>query len=162
MGYETVVPADWYLAAQRIEGVHLWVPAPAAAGTAVELLAKSIQIRPNSHHIWLAPSIWTSTWRKTLGKAMDFTMELPFDSKLWSRDSDYEKLTLAISFPILSRYPWKIKLSGLHQQVKDNLHRVQEPSLAHFGHCLRKLWVESFRDKNMPPGMACQMLSHER
>jgi hypothetical protein len=101
----------------------------------------------------------TSRWRKILTKTFDLVLTLPFDENLWPRESEFEKLTIAISFPLLARKPWRAKGSTLLEQFKAQVRELSGQGLLQYWSCLQKLWISARAFQAIPMGMACSMLS---
>jgi hypothetical protein len=152
-------PFQWLLDPHDRDGTFLWTPPPVIADVAVFQLAEAAHIRPWNTHIAVIPGLMTALWRKMLTKASDLVLTLPFDETLWPRETEFEKLTIAISFPLLARKPWRVKRSALLEQFQAQVRLLSGQGLPQYGSCLRKLWVSARAFQGMPTGLACSMLS---
>jgi hypothetical protein len=112
-------PEDWY-DAHKSEGCYLWSPPPTAADATIELMAKSIHKRNDSTHIMVVPRLMTARWRKLLGKARDVMITIPVGTPVWPA-SEHEPLILAISFPLISHRPWRLRGSRLTDSLSIDL-----------------------------------------
>jgi hypothetical protein len=101
--FPPLTPTDWFERGQGFEGgtmlpnsmwyphelpptCFLWMPAPAAAGHALDQLMMSRHKRTQHTRIFLCPRLFTSLWRHKLHKVADLVLELlapsPFGSVL--------------------------------------------------------------------------------
>ena len=152
-------PFQWLLEPHDTDGNFLWTPPPAIADVAVFQMAEAIHVRPWNTHVVILPGLMTSRWRKLLSKNSDLHLTLPFDEEFWPRDVEFEKLTLAIPFPLLARSPWRVKCTPLLQQFESEVRKLQGQSLAQYRRCLRELWISARAFQPMPTGLACSLLS---
>ena len=132
---------DWFVVPFTQDGTFVWCPPPAAADVAVELMAEAIHLRPWNTHIFICPVLMTGKWRKLAGKASDLSITLPFDDEFWPADCEYERLSLAISFPLLNRAPWRVKRTDFCLRQQDQMHRLQRCLFAQARNHLRKFWL---------------------
>jgi hypothetical protein len=163
MGGEECVrlnPQDWLLAPHDEDGTFLWTPPPAIADVAVYQMAEAIHLRPWNTHVFIVPNLMTARWRKMLGKASDLVVTLPFDPVVWPKESEYERLTFAISFPLLARDPWRVKRSPLFRDVETTLRGMSGTPFAQYGDRLREFWTSARALQSMPSGVARSLLSH--
>jgi hypothetical protein len=147
-------PSMWFTKPFHEDGVFVWTPAPAIADVAFELLAESHQIRPWNTHVFLAPSLMTSRWRKDLTKATDIRVTLPFCDVHWPKSSEHEPLTLAIAFPLLRRQPWRVKRASFLQQQGPALRQLPKSDFPLAWDRLRKLWLQVWEMEPVPSGLA--------
>ncbi|KAL7575063.1 hypothetical protein ACA910_000434 [Epithemia clementina (nom. ined.)] len=108
-----LTPEEWYTRYMDKDGMFLWCLPPCLEDVAIYLLAEAHHIRPWNTHLMLIPSIMAERWRKMLYKASDFVCTLPFAEDLWPMVSEYEPLTLAFTFPMLNRTPWRVRRSDV-------------------------------------------------
>jgi len=152
-------PDEWYTLPFDSDGAFVWAPPPAAADAAVFQCAEAVHVRPWNTHIFLVPTLMTNRWRRTLSKASDFMMTLPFDKDAWPRESEFEPLTLAIVFPLLAREPWRVKRTDIGSERTRPVLGLQWGSFAHVRDYLRKLWVQARALEPMPGSLARSLLS---
>jgi hypothetical protein len=151
-------PEQWYTKPLDEDGVFVWAPPPAIADAAVIQLAEAIHVRPWNTHLILIPTLMTSAWRKTLSKASDIRLTLPFDNVLWPKKLEHEKLTLAICFPLLARNPWRVKRSPVFDNFHLQMRSVQGEGIAQHRNLLRKFWLSARALQPMPSGLARSLL----
>jgi hypothetical protein len=157
--FSVLEPSQWLLDPHDQDGNFLWCPPPVIADVAVFQLAEAVHIRPWNTHIAVIPGLMTSRWRKMLAKTSDLVVTLPFDDNVWPRVTEFEKLTIAISFPLLARKPWRVKRSPLLEQFKTQVRGLSGQGLPQYRSCLRELWISARAFQAMPTGLACSMLS---
>jgi len=102
-----MTPFQWYCG-RGYPGSCVWAPPPGAADAALEQLAASIHKRPLGSHIVLLPRLWTSRWRRLLGKICDVVFTVPLGTLFWP-DTHYEPLIVGIYFPLLPFSPWQLR-----------------------------------------------------
>jgi hypothetical protein len=153
-------PKDWYTVPFDLDAVFVWTPPPVIADAAVIQLAEAIHVRPWNTHIVLIPTLMTSAWRKTLSKACDLRITLPFDEDLWPKEIEFEKLTLAFSFPLLARNPWRVKRSQVFEKYELQMHGMQGEGVAFQRDLLRQFWLSARALQSMPSGLARSLLPH--
>jgi hypothetical protein len=134
-------PAQWYSDPFVGDGNYLWVPPPCLADVALEQMAEAHQIRPWNTHAFLVPNLMTHRWRKSLTKACDLLVTLPFDDDIWPKKTQYESLTLAVAFPLLRRAPWRAKRSNFFVQQRTVLRGLSRGDFPRARDCLRELWL---------------------
>ena len=96
---------DWYKPITN-NIVYVWLPPPAVADVAVELMAQGIHKQPYSTHVFLCPRLMTARWMRLIMKATDATWRIPTGSPIWDI-SNHEPLVLSIYFPLRRNYPWR-------------------------------------------------------
>jgi hypothetical protein len=153
-------PDQWLLDPHDVDGNYLWTPPPVIADVAVFQLAEAVHIRPWNTHIVVLPGLMTALWRKMLSKTADVILTLPFDDTVWPRESQFEKLTFAIVFPLLDSNPWRVKRTPLLRQFEVQVRNLQGQSFTQYRDSLCKLWLSARALPALPSGMACSMLSH--
>jgi len=119
-------------------GTYVWAPAPAAAGSALEWLGESIHKRLTSVHVVVIPRLFTSSWRKQLGKTADIWLTIPLFCLVWQTDN-LEPLVLAISLPLVRLPSWHFRNSPLVQGVESRVSEMWDSYFSHVGCCLWKL-----------------------
>ena len=152
-------PEQWLLDPHDLDGNYLWTPPPVIADVAVFQLAEAIHIRPWNTHIIVLPGLMTARWRKLLTKTSDLVLTLPFDDEVWPRDVEFEKLTLAISFPLLDRNPWRIKRSPLLKQFEAEVRKMSGQGLTQYRNYMRELWISARAFQAVPSSVARSLLS---
>lgn len=96
---------DWYKPITTND-IYLWLPPPAAADVAVEMMSQSIHKRPYATHIFLCPRLMTSRWMRLLLKATDVTWRIPTGSTIWNV-ANHEPLVFSIYFSLNRNKPWR-------------------------------------------------------
>jgi hypothetical protein len=153
---EVLRPEDWYSSHQS-EGCYLWAPPPAAADAATELMAKSIHKRYDSTHIMVVPRLMTARWRKVLGKATDVLIVIPVGTPVWPA-SEHEPLILAISFPLISHRPWRLRGSRLMDSLSVDLSDMWTEAFDGTGSVLRKFVQRARTLDGVPSSVVWEML----
>jgi len=139
-------------------GVYIWSPAPSAGQHAIEQMRQARLKRTTSTHIYIIPRIFTSLWRKQLFKCSDLVIEMPFDNKLWTKETHHEPLTIALLFPFLPFKPWQLKRSFAFMGMGRVLRRMWQEGYFSQWDILRELFVWTGRLSTMPSNMVWQML----
>ena len=153
-------PHDWYTIPFNRDGVFVWTPPPAITDAAVVQLAEAIHVRPWNTHVVLVPTLMTSAWQKTLSKACDLRITLPFDDCLWPKQIEFKKLTLAFYFPLLARNPWRVKRSQVFKKYELQIRGMQGEGMAFQRDLLRQFWISARALQPMPSGLARSLLPH--
>jgi hypothetical protein len=91
-------PTNWYDKGQ-LQNHCVWIPPPAAADIAVELLAKSKHKCPCHQHLIIIPHLLTSRWRKMLSKTCDLVFTVPVGTDVWA-STHHEPLLIGVAFPL--------------------------------------------------------------
>ena len=137
---EPLSPADWFERGHGISGGAkdrngiwipseiqdnwlLWAPAPAACDVAVEELNLSRHKRTHLNHVFVAPRLMTSAWRKRLQKLCDLVFELPAGARpVWPRE-EHEPLIIGVVLRFACCSPWQVKRSqeilGMDRQLRE-------------------------------------------
>ena len=152
-----LTPDGWY---DRVfdEGYFLWVPSPAAPDAAVEQLCRNYQLHEGNLHIVIVPRLFTSRWRKQLGKVADLLVTIPFNDSFWPK-SQHEPLILAIVFLFHSTKPWKLRGTTLLVDCEGELQEVWEKNISLGGDILRKLLLSKRTLGTMLRDMVRKLLS---
>jgi hypothetical protein len=153
---EVLAPEDWFNY-HKSEGCYLWAPPPAAADAAIELMAKSIHKRFDSTHIMIVPRLMTARWRKLLGKATDVMITIPVGTPVWPA-CEHEPLILAISFPLISHRPWRLRGSRLMDGVVVDLSGMWKDAFDGTRSVLRKFVQRSRTLDSVPSSVVWEML----
>jgi len=103
----------------------------------------------------------TARWRKMLGKAADLVVTLPFDNDVWPQRVELERLTFAVTFPLLARDPWRVKRSPLFRDIEALMRGMSGAPFAQYGDRLRELWTSARALQPMQSGLARTLLSHQ-
>lgn len=136
-------PKDWFTIPFEKDGVFIWTPPPCLADVAVELMAEAQQARPWNTHLFMTPNLMTSRWRKKLGKATDEALTLPFHVTHWPGETQHERLTLAIAFPLLRRAPWRVKRTNFFKESRSKVRSLPRDDFAHTRNYLLQLWISA-------------------
>ena len=140
--FHVMEPEDWFGKAHTSDGFFVWAPPPAIADVVCYQLAEAIHVRPWNTHVVVIPSLMTARWRKMLGKMSDIMISLPMGEDLWPA-KEHEYLTLAISFPLLSRNPWRVKRSDLRTQRELKLRQMRRESVSYVRDYMRQFWIQA-------------------
>jgi hypothetical protein len=124
-------------------------------------MAEAAHIRPWNTHIVVVPNLMSARWRKTLIKAADIVVTLPFDATVWPKETEFEKLTFAIVFPLLSREPWRVKRCPLFRDVEVTMRGMSGSTFAQYGDRLRELWTSARALQSMPSSVARSLLHNK-
>jgi hypothetical protein len=124
----------------------IWTPPPAAADVALEQMALSIHKRPKHTHLILVPRLFTSQWRKYLGKVCTLTFTIPLGSDIWDL-SNFEP-----------NRPWNLRSTPMLERVERLLCEMP-PSDPRWGRvALRELLFQARSLEIMPAGLVRSML----
>ena len=119
--------------------LYIWTPSPCIADVCVERLVEIYHIWPNSSHMFVAPALMTSLWRKQLSKAADVLFNIVEGVEFWP-DGMHEPLTLAILCPISYSPPFKVKRHEHIDKWKCHMSTLWGESTSVIRAYLRKLW----------------------
>ena len=92
-----------------------------------------------------------------LGKASDVMISLPMGVDLWPA-KEHEYLTLAISFPLLDRNPWRVKRPDIRRQRELRLRQMRRKSVPYVRGYMRQFWVQARSLGAAQDGMARAVL----
>ena len=98
-----LAPDQWFIEAQKGRDC-LWMPPPAAALVAVEMLAEAKLKRPDSAHILVIPRLMTHLWRKALRKDAYLFFDVPAGTSLWQTNM-HKPLTVFLLLPLVRHIP---------------------------------------------------------
>jgi hypothetical protein len=144
----------------REVGTHLWSPPPAAADVAVEEMLRARHKDPSSMHVFVVPKLMTYKWRKRLYKEADVSFEVPVGTYFWGKPM-FEKLIIAIVFPILDASPWRLKRTPAVLALEGQLPEMWEQHAWNTKFVLRELRRLSERLGRVPRDMVRSLLFQE-
>ena len=102
---------EWFLL-HKINSPRLWMPAPAAMETALELFNEDRLMHPHIPHVFCVPRLMTNLWRKQLSKDADVVVTLGCGNPSWPSHM-HEPLLISIVLPLSFvpqyRGPWVAK-----------------------------------------------------
>ena len=130
----------------------IWIPPPAAGDVALEQMALSIHKRPKHTHLILIPRLFTSRWRKYLGKVCNLTFTVPLGSDIWDL-TNFEPLIAGIYLPLSRHKPWNLRGTPMLERVERMLHEMP-PSDPRWGRSvLRELLFQARSLETMSSSM---------
>lgn len=154
--YQLLSPQEWYTTGQTTDRC-LWVPPPAAADVAVELLGKAKHKRPSTEHIVICPRLTTNRWRKQLSKVCDVVFTVPVGTHFWGV-REHEPLLVGVALPLISHRPWRLRGVPLLERTIGELSGVP-PAAADWGRdVLQQLLCITRKLESMSESMVWQML----
>ena len=156
--FTRLTPEDWLMTPHEADDTFLWTPAPSIADVAVFQMAEAVHVRPWNTHVMVLPNLMTARWRKMLGKTSDLMTTLPFDDEFWPRPEEFERLTIAVVFPLLAREPWRVKRSALFRDFETKMRGMSGAPLAQYRNSLREFWVSARALQPVPTGLARSLL----
>ena len=154
--YKILAPGEWYTTGQR-EGHCIWMPPPAAADVAVELLGKAKHKRPLTEHIFVCPRLMTNRWRKQLSKVCDLLLTIPVGTHFWGVHQ-HEPLLVGIAFPLISVRPWRLRNATLLERTVSELSGLPPASANWGGSVLQQLLSVTRKLESMPEGLVWEVL----
>ena len=98
-------PEQWFEEAHK-DTDCLWIPPPAAASVAMEMMSAARLKIPHVSHIFVVPRLMTHLWRKQLSKDADLMFEVPVGTPMWPAEN-HEPLIIAVLLPIVTRRDWR-------------------------------------------------------
>jgi len=153
-------PFDWYTIGHR-PACHVWTPPPSAAEVALAQLAAATHKRPNQHHIVIIPRLYTSHWRRLLGKICDLVFTVPLGTPFWPANM-FEPLLIGLYLPLLSFSPWQFRRTSLLDHVAGQLSSLPRATHDWGGDILRQLFGQTGALATLSPRLARQMLQGDR
>ena len=132
---------DWYIPLVDTS-TYVWLPPPAIADVAGELMAQAIHKRPTSTHIFICPRLMSARWMRLVLKATDALWTIPLGSSVWDI-SHHEPLVLAISFPLSRNKPWKHRGTPYMDHKSKLVQTVLKSDCGGAGIMLRELVVRA-------------------
>ena len=139
-------------------GIFVWLPAPAAGQVAIEQLREARNKRTNSLHVFVLPRLFTCLWKRQLNRIADLLFELPFMENVWSKDLQYEPLTLALIFPFLEHSPWQLRRAPAFLEMGRRVPGMWKTNQVTPGAFLRQLLSSARRLESMSSQLVSQML----
>ena len=121
---------------------YLWLPPPAIADVAGELMAQAIHKRPTSTHIFICPRLMTARWMRLVLKATDVLWTIPLGSTLWDV-TNHEPLVLAIYLPLSRKKPWKHRGTPQLDHESKLMQAMFQSDIGRAGFMLRQLIVRT-------------------
>ncbi|KAL7565664.1 hypothetical protein ACA910_019757 [Epithemia clementina (nom. ined.)] len=94
-----------------------------------------------------------------LYKALDFVCTLLFAEDLWPMVTEYEPLTLAFTFPMLNRTPWRVRRSDICVKQDDSVQSLHGQHLPFVKDYLQEFWIKARALGSMLSGNIRAMLS---
>jgi hypothetical protein len=152
-----LTPEDWFVP-KSVSTPCVWTPPPAAADAALDQLGKWIHMRPSDTiHIFIAPRLMTSRWRKILGKMCDLVFTIPVGTDVWDL-SQFEPLIVGISFPLIRHKPWRLRGTPMLESVERSLRALPQATHGWGRSLLRELLLCTRALDAMSEGMVRKML----
>ena len=144
---EVLTPDDWFLQDREKKFENcLWFVPPGAGDVAVEMMASWRHAVPGDHiHVMIIPRQWTVQFRKYLGKASDWSYEIPLNVlSCWDK-TQHEPLLIGISFPKFNRAPYEVKQHKIVDVLEKQLQGMRkDPSETRFRNLLLKFCREAW------------------
>jgi len=128
--YQVLSPSEWYTTGQTSNHC-IWMPPPAAADVAVDLLGKAKHKRPTTEHIFVCPRLMTNRWRKHLTKVCDIFFTIPVGTHFWGL-REHEPLLVGVALPLLSVRPWRLRGVPFLERVVGELSNLP-PTFTNWG-----------------------------
>jgi hypothetical protein len=154
---EFLTPNDWLNHGRGGGRNCVWAPAPAAADVAAEQLARAVHQHPDSCHIFIAPRLMTSRWRRRVGRLADFEFELGAGSSSWPKER-HEPLLIFVILPLSKYRPWKLRGTGLLVDYGRKLRLVHKEDCKRRGRILCQLLRATSRLECMSQSVVRRML----
>ena len=137
-----VNPEDWFTTAHS-EGAHAWFPAPAAADVVAEELSRALHKRRSSYHLVFVPRLFTSRWRRLLGRESDLCIEIPVGvPDVWPEDM-HEPLFLFVTLPLCRVRPWSMRSTPFVEEFRGLLRKLWTSDSIRHRDLLRKLFIRT-------------------
>jgi hypothetical protein len=138
---QVLSPADWYKP-MHDNWIYVWLPPPAIANVAAELMAQAIHKKPYSTHIFLCPRLMTARWMRMVLKATDAVWRIPTGPELWN-DSNHEPLLFAMYFPLSRSKPWRHNRSDQFRHESKLVQAMLTSGASDSGTVLRELLIRT-------------------
>ena len=134
---------DWFDGAfSDARGKYVWTPSAALARVAVEQLCEVKHIHPYTTHVFVAPALMTSAWRKLLGKQSDALLTLPAGTECWPNHC-FEPLVLSLTCPLMSHSPWIVRNTEWISNWTQEMRGVWKIDSLARRNCMRKFWAHA-------------------
>jgi hypothetical protein len=153
-----LTPEDWFSHGVPSKNC-VWTPAPAAADVAAEQMARAIHKHPSSCHVFVAPRLLTSRWRRRVSKLADFKMELGPGSSVWGKER-HEPVLIYVCLPLSCHRPWKLRGTRFLVDYERKLRLLHHSDFKRRGHLLRQLLGKARRLELLPEGMVRRVLCY--
>jgi hypothetical protein len=154
--YQALTAAEWFTTGQT-RNYCVWMPPPAAADVAVELLGKSKHKRPKSEHIFICPRLMTNRWRKQLTKVCDVVFTIPLGTNFWGV-REHEPLLVGLALPLISHRPWRLRGVPLLERVVEQLSSLSPTSPVWGRDILQQFFGTTRKLEGLPEGVVWEML----
>jgi len=154
---EFLEPRGWFCEGFK-EGAFVWSPPPAAAGAAVEQMARAKHRRPHCLHIAVIPRLMTVHWQKQLLKACDLVIRIPAKVPFWS-SKQHEPVLIALALPLCKHRPWRLRSTKLMGDAERSLRSMWHQGAEGSGRFLRQLLARTRSLDTLPYGMVREVLS---
>mmetsp|Transcript_15422 Transcript_15422/g.21970 ORF Transcript_15422/g.21970 Transcript_15422/m.21970 type:complete len:634 (+) Transcript_15422:1647-3548(+) len=156
VNYQVLSPSGWYTIGQDTDHC-LWMPPPAAADVAVELLGKAKHKRPTTEHIFVCPRLMTNRWRKQLTKVCDIVFTIPVGTHFWGV-REHEPLLVGIALPLISARPWRLRGVPFLERVVGELSSLPPASSIWGRDILQQLFSITRKLDSMSESLVWQVL----
>jgi hypothetical protein len=123
-------------------GKYIWTLSASLARVAVEQICEVKHIHPQTTHLFLAPALMTSGWRKLLGKQSDALLTLPAGPPCWPHNC-FEPLVLSLTCPLMPCSPWIVRNNVWIGDWLQEMREVWKGSPDARRNCLRKFWTRA-------------------
>jgi hypothetical protein len=154
----TLTEKDWFSHGVSSRNC-IWAPAPASAEVAAEQMGRAIHKHPSSFHLFIAPRLMTSRWRRRVSKLADFSMELGPGSSVWGK-ARHEPLLIFVCLPLSQHRPWKLRGTRLLVDHARKLRVLHQADCKRRGNILRQLLGKTGRLELMPESMVRGVLCY--
>jgi hypothetical protein len=154
---EFLEPRGWFCEGFK-EGAFVWSPPPAAAGAAVEQMARAKHRRPHCLHIAVIPRLMTVHWQKQLLKTCDLVIRIPAKVPFWS-SKQHEPVLIALALPLCKHRPWRLRGTQLMGNAERSLRSMWHQGAEGSGRFLRQLLARTRSLDTLPYGMVREVLS---
>jgi hypothetical protein len=155
---EFLSPKDWF-AHGTLSPNCFWALAPAAAGAAGEMLSRAVHKDPSSCHLFIAPRLMTSYWRRRVGRLADFSMELGAGSPTWPKGR-HEPVLIFVCLPLSVHRPWKLRGTKFLVEYEGKLRLLHKADSKGRGRILRQLLLKASRMEGMSESMVQRVLRY--
>jgi hypothetical protein len=153
-------PDDWFKHGNLGSNL-LWSPAPAAAESASELMARMIHKYPHTCHLFVCPRLMTARWRRRVGRLADFKFELGAGSDIWTKGR-HEPLLIYVCLPLSTHRPWKLKGTKFVDCLERKMRELHQTNCKRRGRLLRQLLIQARGLDALPEGLVRGMLQRPK
>jgi hypothetical protein len=155
-GFYILSPMEWYTTGQT-RNRCIWMPPPAAADVAAELLGKSKHKRAQNEHVFVCPRLMTNRWRKHLSKICDVAFTTPVGTHSWNVEQ-HEPLLVGLCFPLSRHRPWRLRGTKLMERVVSQLSELSTTAPFWGRDILRELFLTTRGLDSLPESMVRTLL----